>query len=82
MAKLVFPGVGAPYRGFIGEVRGWVNRIATYHDRQSGAALNLIATLRPLLTKMNAAVVANGGTQSGVTLVGTAGAGIQCVGSL
>jgi len=85
MAKLVFPGVGAPYRGFIGEVRGWVNRIATYHDRQSGATANLVATLRPLMTKLGVTftsdlpatskVVANGSTQTGVTMTGTAGAG-------
>ncbi len=38
MAKLVFPGVGAPYRGFIGELRGWFQRIASYVERSPGAA--------------------------------------------
>lgn len=32
MAKVNYPSVGAPYRGFTGEVRGWLNRIASYVD--------------------------------------------------
>ena len=41
MAKLVFPAVGKPYRGFIGEVRGWFNRIASYVEDQPSATTAL-----------------------------------------
>lgn len=85
MAKLVFPSVGAPYRGFVGEVRGWLNRIASYNERQPASTANLVNTLRPLLNKLGVTftsdlpatskVVANGSTQTGVTMTGTAGAG-------
>lgn len=37
MAKLVFPSVDAPYMGFIGEVRGWFDRIASYAENSPGA---------------------------------------------
>lgn len=49
MAKLVFPGVGAPYRGFVGEVRGWLNRIASFVENSPGAATPINAQLAVLL---------------------------------
>lgn len=36
MAKLVFPSVGKPYRGFVGEVRGWFKRIASWAENSPG----------------------------------------------
>jgi len=53
MAKLVFPRVAAPYRGFVGEVRGWMNRIATWSDRvdATGKAL-MVQQLLPLAVKL------------------------------
>lgn len=42
MSKLVFPAVQAPYRGFVGEVRGWFQRIASYAEKSpdSKAVIN------------------------------------------
>lgn len=37
MAKLVFPGASAPYRGYISEVRTWLQMIASF-ARQSPAS--------------------------------------------
>ena len=37
MTKLVFPGAGKPYRGFISEMRTWFQVIAS-HARQSPTA--------------------------------------------
>lgn len=50
MAKLVFPSVKSPYRGFMGEVRGWLNRIASYVDNSPGAKVEVAKQLEPLLT--------------------------------
>ena len=36
MAKLVFPSVGKPYRGFVGECRGWFKRIASWAENSPG----------------------------------------------
>jgi len=52
MAKLTFPGVGAPYRGFIGEVRGWLNRIASFAENSPGSVTALNAQLAVLATKL------------------------------
>lgn len=49
MAKLVFPSVGAPYRGFVGEVRGWLSRIASYAEKQPGAKAAINTQLAVLL---------------------------------
>ncbi|AUZ94749.1 hypothetical protein HOR97_gp43 [Agrobacterium phage Atu_ph03] len=48
MAKLVFPSVKAPYRGFAGEVRGWLNRIASYTDRSPDAKAVLADQIKVL----------------------------------
>lgn len=54
MAKLAFPQVVAPYRGFVGEVRGWMNRIATWSDRVDAAGKAVMATqIRPLVEKLS-----------------------------
>lgn len=79
MAKLVFPGVGAPYRGFIGEVRGWLNRIASYVENSPGAIsvinsqLDVLAAetgFMPTLPSTQA-IVSNGQKITGVTGSGT-----------
>lgn len=83
MSKLVFPAVGAPYRGVIGEVRGWFNRIASYAEKSPGAVAPLNTQLAVLATKLGftpalpatSKTVSNGSTQTGVTMTGTAGAG-------
>lgn len=64
MAKLVFPSVGAPYRGFVGEVRGWLSRIASYSERQAGAIPSLVAQINVLAVKLGSAVVTTAQTLS------------------
>lgn len=51
MAKLVYPAVGKPYRGFVGEVRGWFNRIASYVEDQPGATTALNTQIEVLGAK-------------------------------
>lgn len=60
MAKLVFPGAGSPYRGFVGEVRGWLNRIASFAEKSPGAVATLVAQLNVLATKLGSQVVTAG----------------------
>lgn len=60
MSKLVFPAAGAPYRGFIGEVRGWLQRIGSFYEKSTGSKADLVAQL-------NVLVKALGGTQAIVT---------------
>ena len=43
MSKIVFPGAGAPYRGFVGEVRGWLQRIGSFAEKAPGSIPTLIA---------------------------------------
>lgn len=79
MAKLEFPAVGAPYRGFIGEVRGWFNRIASFYEKSPGSetALNsqiaVLAAETGFTTELPAtqAIVTNADTFNGVTGTGT-----------
>lgn len=79
MSNLVFPGVGSPYRGFVGEIRGWFRRIATYAEKspQSKAVINTqLAILAANLGFQTAlpntqAVVTNGQKIAGVTGTGT-----------
>lgn len=80
MAKLVFPSVKAPYRGFAGEVRGWLNRIASYTDRSPDAKAVLAAQIKALSqvgidlnTPLTAtqAIVTNAQKITGVTGTGT-----------
>lgn len=52
MAKLVFPSVKAPYRGFVGEVRGWFNRIASYVEKSPAANAEVNKQIVPLLNKL------------------------------
>lgn len=59
MSKLVFPGAGAPYRGFIGEVRGWLQRIGSYHDKSPASATALRAQLQVLVNKLGGSLNAN-----------------------
>lgn len=59
MAKLVFPSVPAPYRGFVGEVRGWLSRIATFSERSTGSVTVLLSQLQILATKLGASINAN-----------------------
>lgn len=56
MAKLVFPSVPAPYRGFVGEVRGWLSRIASYSERSTGSVSVLITQLQTLANKLGASI--------------------------
>lgn len=51
MAKLVFPSVAAPYRGFVGEVRGWFSRIASYTEKSPASAAVINTQLQTLATK-------------------------------
>lgn len=53
MAKLTFPQTVAPYRGFIGEVRGWFNRIASYKEKSPDAKVPLLAHIAVLLTQVS-----------------------------
>lgn len=46
MAKLVFPSVNAPYRGFMGEVRGWLNRTASWLEKSPGGKATLETQLK------------------------------------
>lgn len=48
MAKLVFPTVGAPYRGFVGETRGWYRTIASYAEKSPGSIPALTSQLEVL----------------------------------
>lgn len=49
MAKLVFPTVGAPYRGFVGETRGWCRTIASYAEKNPGSKPALLAQIAVLV---------------------------------
>lgn len=69
MSQVVFPAAKAPYRGFVGEVRGWLRRINTYvkNSPQSGptvsAQLSALIAQTPGLSVVlptTAAIVANG----------------------
>lgn len=79
MSKLVFPGVGAPYRGFIGEVRGWSRTIASYAQKQPQAKPAILSQLQVLLTNLGyvpvlpptQAIVTNAQKITGVTGTGT-----------
>lgn len=83
MAKLSFPVASAPYRGFIGEIRGWFNRIASFLEKSPGSATTINAHLQTLATKTGFVqtqpatkqLISNGQAVTGVTLTGTAGAG-------
>jgi hypothetical protein len=59
--RLAFPSVGTPYRGFIGEVRGWFNRISDFYGRQPGSKADLTGHITVLLNSIDAtkAVVSN-----------------------
>lgn len=57
MAKLVFPTVGPPYRGFVGEVRGWLQRIASYGEKDPGSVSVLRAQINSLATYLSARIV-------------------------
>lgn len=46
MAKLVFPSVNAPYRGFMGEVRGWLNRTASWLQNSPGGKSTVEAQIK------------------------------------
>lgn len=79
MSKLVFPGVGSPYRGFIGEVRGWFRTIATKVEDSPAAAAVINTQLAVLAAKTGfvtalpptQAVVTNAQKITGVTGTGT-----------
>lgn len=51
MAKLTYPAVGKPYRGFIGEVRGWFNRIASFTDNSEDSKSVLNTQIAVLAAK-------------------------------
>jgi hypothetical protein len=57
MAKLVFPSANAPYRGFVGEVRGWLNRIASYVQNSPQAAPILSEHISALISQTSLTVV-------------------------
>lgn len=62
MAKLVFPSVPAPYRGFVGEVRGWLSRIASFVERSPGATgstTHILAQVQVLVNKLGGSLNAN-----------------------
>lgn len=79
MAKLTFPSVGSPYRGFIGELRGWLRTVASYAEKSPGAktAINtqlaVLAAYTGFQTALpnTQAVVTNGQKITGVTGSGT-----------
>lgn len=79
MSRLVFPSVGAPYRGFVGEVRGWFQRIASSVEKSPGsaAAINtqiaVLAAATGYQTALPAtqAIVTNNQKITGVTGTGT-----------
>lgn len=81
MAKLVFPSVNAPYRGFMGEVRGWLNRTASWLEKSPGGKATLEAQVKAfgeqtgldLNTPLPAtsAVVSNGDTLTTTSPAGT-----------
>lgn len=79
MAKLVFPSVGKPHRGYLGEVRGWLRNIATYLDRQPGAKAAVALHIGAFNTQMGMpialpntqAIVTNAQKITGVTGEGT-----------
>lgn len=54
MAKLVFPATKAPYRGFVGETRGWFRTIASYAQKHPRAAVALQAQVAVLSTYLAA----------------------------
>lgn len=72
MAKLVFPSVGTPYRGFIGELRGWFNRIASYAERSPDAAAVIMTQVSVLATKLGGFAAATGATLALRNYLGTA----------
>ena len=72
MAKLVFPSVGAPYRGFVGEVRGWFQRIASYAVKSPGSLATLRAQADVLLSALDGRAVAIGQALSLRNYAGTA----------
>lgn len=81
MAKLVFPSVNAPYRGFMGEVRGWLNRTASWLEKSPGGKATLEAQVKAFgeqtgldLTEplpATSAVVTNGQTFTTTSPAGT-----------
>lgn len=56
MSRLVFPSVGAPYRGFVGEIRGWLQRMASYLDRSPGAATAIISQVQTFANAVGASI--------------------------
>lgn len=52
MAKLAFPSVSAPYRGFAGEIRGWFNRIASFAEKSPAAKAVINSQLAVLATNL------------------------------
>lgn len=48
MSKLVFPGAGKPYRGFISEVRTWFQLISSFVTRNPAAATDINASIHAL----------------------------------
>ena len=72
MAKLAFPQVVAPYRGFVGEVRGWMNRIATWNDRNNATASAIMRNqIQPLIVHLGGFIASVG---TGLSLRTSAGA--------
>jgi hypothetical protein len=56
MAKLVFPSVNAPYRGFVGEVRGWLNRTASWLEKSPGGKATLESQIKAFVTQTDLTV--------------------------
>lgn len=48
MSKLVFPGVGKPYRGFISEVRTWFQLVSSFATRNPGAIGDINSSIHAL----------------------------------
>lgn len=80
MANLVFPATKAPYRGFVGEIRGWLRRIASYVEQSPASGPIISQHLSALIAQTEglsvvlpstAALVTNGQKITGVTGEGT-----------
>lgn len=59
MANVKFPSAKSPHRGFAGELRGWLNRVASYVDRSPDGAAMVGEHLDALAKQMNIPLTGN-----------------------
>lgn len=80
MSNIVFPATKAPYRGFVGEVRGWLRRISSYVEKSPASGPAISAQISAAIAQTDGlsvilpstvGVVTNGQKITGVTGTGT-----------